>query len=1056
MDSIRYRLGLDVGSTSLGWWIWEEDDSGEVVKSIDGGVSIYSDSRDPKTGTSLAADRRVARGMRRRRDRYLKRRTRLMDQLVHVGLMPADSLNQKRVEQLDPYSLRVRALDEKLQPHELGRALFHLNQRRGFKSNRIIDAGSDQKEQGAIKGGISTLDELLKEGTCRTIGEYLYQKHMTKKSLRFRPGVTVYPSRKQYEDEFRLIRKIQEPFQQLSPQDWNELEQTIFFQRRLRPVDPGKCTIFPNEDRAPVALPISQHFRLLQETNNLKIVQIGEMDRPLSAEERRQTFDVLVSQAGVKFSSLRKKLQLRLDSKFNLEDEKRSHLDGDKTSAILRKLEYFGKDWDRKNTEEQTKIVNILLEDEHEDEVAKILQKRWYRSEESAFALSRARLPQGYGNLSETAMEAMVPFLKKGLLYHEALKAAFPEKDHARVDDHHKVDLLPYYPVLLERHVSKGTNDPNDDVFERLGKIANPTVHVGLNQIRRVVNAIISKYGPPSRIMVELARDLKNSFEEKQKINRRQAEEQKKNDQRREDLKNCGRDPNSGYLRKIRLWEEQGLSQARCCPYCGQILSYEMVLDNRTQVDHILPFSRTLDDSLANKVVCCNSCNQSKRNKTPYEAFGSFKNGAFDYDKMLVRVSSNWPNNKKWRFYSNAMERFEEEESGFLARQLNDTRYLSRITKTYLQYLFDSPAQVSVNPGHLTALIRGKWGLNSILADSNYKNRMDHRHHAIDAAVIALIDRSMLQRVSSSAAAGVDVNRFLPNMPEPPKCKNFRDQIRDHALHRMVVVHRPRHVTVSGTPSKTSGQLHNDTAFGIVDGPDAKNKFSVVRRVHLSDLLEDQGKKLLTGEAKRKAIRDDGLRKRLLNTWNSIAEQRQSWKEFCVYVSKPGRVTKTGVRSLRCEETKDSLIEIRDCKGSVYKGYKPAGNVRMDIFKLPNGKYKGLCISRYEANQSPLEPSWRKDYPHAQLETHLCQNDLIAIGDGSNREILRVVKISASRIWSAHVYEGGELLNRHRDLNDPFKYVEMSASRFVQAGLRKIKVDPLGKIYDPGPIVKRE
>ena len=1055
MDSIRYRLGLDVGSTSLGWWIWEEDDSGEVIRSVDGGVRIYSDSRDPKTGTSLAADRRVARGMRRRRDRYLKRRSRLMDNLVQLGLMPSESSERKKLELLNPYSLRVRALDEPLKPFELGRALFHLNQRRGFQSNRIIDAGSDEKEQGKVSGGISTLDKKLEQSECRTIGEYLSQEQRAQKPLRFRPGVEIYPSRKHYKSEFNLIRQKQEPIQHLSHDCWNELEETIFFQRPLRPIKPGKCTLFPEEDRAPLALPISQHFRILQELNNLKIVQIGEKDRRLSREEQKLAFNALLSQAKLSFASLPKKLKLRLDSRFNLEDEKRKHLDGDKTAAVLRKSQYFGKGWDDKDTLTQSRIVNILLDDAHEDEVVKVLEEQFCCSDEVARTISRARLPQGYGNLSEKAMEAIVPYLKEGFLYHEAVKKAFPDKDHTDVDDHYKVDFLPYYPELLERHVSRGTNKSSDEVFTRLGKIANPTVHVGLNQIRNVVNAIIVKYGPPSRIMVELARDLKNSLEEKQKISRRQAEEQKKNERRRTDLENCGRDPNAGYVRKVRLWEEQGLPQARCCPYCGTILSYEMVLDDRTQIDHILPFSRTLDDSLANKVVCCRRCNQIKRNQTPYEAFGSNKNNEFDYDKMLVRVSSNWPNNKKWRFYPDAMDRVETEERGFLDRQLNDTRYLSRITKTYLQYLFDSPSQVSVNPGNLTALIRGKWGLNSILADSNYKLRTDHRHHAIDAAVIALIDRSMLQRVSSSAAAGVDVHRFLPNMPDPPKCRNFRDQIKDHALNNLVVCHRPRHVDVTKDSSGTLGQLHNDTAFGIIAGPDSKGKFVVVRRILLSALNQDDGNKLLSGLAKRKKIIDEDLRKRLQTAWHDFAGKQKSWKQFCEYVSKPGCFTKTGVRSVRCEETKDSLIEIRNRNGDVYKGYKPDSNARMDILKLSNGSYKGQTATMYEAHQKFVQPKWQTKYPTARHVIQLYINDLVAIGEGFSREILRVVKLSGANIWSAPAYEGGDLQTRDRDLNDPFKYVQMSAPKFIQAGLRKVKVDPLGKIFDPGPILDR-
>ena len=1057
MEAIKYRLGLDVGSKSLGWWVWQEDDDGEVMKSIDGGVRIYSDSRDPKSGSSLAVDRRVARGARRSRDRYLKRRSRLMAQLISTGLLPEDLTERKKLELLNPYLLRVRALDTQLEPFELGRVLFHLNQRRGFKSNRIAEVGTDEKERGVVRGGIATLDQILVESGCRTVGEYLFNKHKAKNSVRFRPGVQVYPSREHYETEFSLIRQTQEPLQSLSSADWDTLHQTIFFQRDLRPVEPGKCTLLydENELRAPLALPISQEVRILQEVNNLRVVQTGEMDRDLTSEEREAAVKLLRRRKKVTFDSLRKQIGIRLDATFNLESDRRKALDGDQTAAILRNKDFFGKKWDEYDREEQSKVVSVLLESEDDEAVVERLQEQWFLEFDRADAISAVRLPQKFSNLSEKAMKSIRPYLRNGCRYHEAVKQAFPGKDHWDVDNHHQLDKLPYYPELLERHTAQGTNDPADDVFNRLGRIANPTVHVGLNQIRKVVNAIIAKHGPPNKVMVELARDLKNSVEQKQEIRSRQTRETKKNERRRTDLQNCGREPNPEYMRRIRLWEEQGLPQARCCPYCGQILSLEMVLDSRTQVDHILPFSRTLDDSLSNKVVCCIRCNHVKGDQTPAEAFGSHTGTEYDYEEILYRVSSNWPDNKKWRFEPHAMDKYEKEKDGFLDRQLNDTRYLSKLTKTYLQYVCASPTDVSVNPGRLTALIRGKWGLNNVLADSNFKNRDDHRHHAVDAAVIALIDRSMLQRVSTEAAAGIDVDRLLPNMPEPRKCKNFRDQIRDHLLNRIVVVHRARHVENSVSKSKTSGQLHNDTAFGIVEGPDEKNRFTVCRRVYLNEIDESDGQKLLEGKARRKTICDKHLRKKLLEGWRQAIKQHKSWKQFCEIAATPTKVTKYGVRSVKCVERKDKLIGIRDRSGSLYKGYKPASNARLDVIKLPTGRFKGYAITTFDANQSDFKLPWIVKYPGAVLAVQLHINDLIALGQGIDREIYRVVKTSDNRVVAACVHEGGDLGKRDADKNDPFKYLSKSVNVLMPTGLRRLKVDELGHIFDPGPVISR-
>lgn len=1040
-----YRLGLDVGSTSLGWWVWEEDKDGEVIRAIDGGVRIYSDGRIPKTGTSLASARRVARGARRRRDRYLKRRERLLDQLIGLGLMPTDECSRKRLELQDPYLLRARALDFPLAPYELGRALFHLNQRRGFKSNRIAEGGSDEKESGQIRSGIKALDLEFERSGCRTIGEYLYQRTRSKKPTRFRPGTEIYPSRMHYEEEFDRIRDVQSKFHELNIPDWDNLKRIIFHQRPLKPVDPGRCTLLPDEDRAPLALPISQLFRIHQEASNLTVIQLGERDRWLSSEERQSTIDLLLAQKTVSFNALRKKLGLRLDSEFNLESERRKQLDGDKTAAILSKVEYFGKSWRTKNFNFRTDIVRTLTEKEDESEILTIAQGIWGLNPEVAERITSIRLPQGFARLSERAMNALVPLMAKGCQYHEAVEEAFPHLSHSEVDSHVHVQELPYYPELLERHVSRGTNNPDDDVFKQLGRISNPTVHVGLNQLRRVVNAIVGKYGPPRRIVVELTRDLKSSKERKDETKRRQTLEQEKNERRREDLENCGVEPNSDYLRQIRLWEEQGPPQARCCPYCGKTISFEMVLDARTQVDHILPFSRTLDDSLANKVVCCQPCNQLKRNRTPAEAFGHNTSGKHDYTKMLERANTTLPSNKKWRFEHEAMDRYEEEE-GFLDRQLNDTSYLARIAKTYLQNLCETPAHVSVTPGRLTSLLRGKWGLNNILADSNFKNRTDHRHHAVDAAVIALIDRELLRRVSTAAGRGTEGHRLIANVPEPIYCPDFRDQIRRRVLDELVVVHRPKHINTLGT-NATSGQLHNDSAHGIVEGPDQREGYTVARRVALRDLKP----KVLTGKDRRQIV-DEGLRKRLLAMWEQFLAQGKKWSEFCDHVAQRGRITSGGVRRVRCHEAMVAPVVISDRNGKPYKVYKADSNAYMEIFRTAHGKYQGETIRTYDANQRASMPKWRSQHQHADKVMRLHVNDLVALGEGSSREILRIVKLSKQRITCAHVHEGGALKSRDADPNDPFNYVSGAVSTLMKEGLRRIGVDDLGQIHDSGPI----
>ena len=213
-NQAKYRLGLDMGTNSIGWAAIRLDENGAPCGILDMGIRIFPDGRNPTDKTSNAVQRRVARGQRRRRDRYLKRREDLINALIEYGLMPKDESERKRIandaEKFDPYKLRARALDYPLEPFELGRALFHLDQRRGFKSNRKA-VGDDENEAKKTRADISELSRRIEESGARTLGEYLARRRKRGKSVRARPDMGLYPDRAMYEREFDKIQQAQEP-----------------------------------------------------------------------------------------------------------------------------------------------------------------------------------------------------------------------------------------------------------------------------------------------------------------------------------------------------------------------------------------------------------------------------------------------------------------------------------------------------------------------------------------------------------------------------------------------------------------------------------------------------------------------------------------------------------------------------------------------------------------------------------------------------------------------------------------------------------------------------
>ncbi|MCB1195526.1 type II CRISPR RNA-guided endonuclease Cas9, partial [bacterium] len=507
---IPYRLGIDLGASSLGWCVLELNNN-EPTNVMNSGVRIFSDGRDAQTYTPLSVNRREKRGLRRQRDRFVARKKQLMDFLIEHNLMPKNIKERKALQEINPYYLRAKALDEKLDLHKLGRALFHLNQRRGFKSNRIQQK-TDPHEAGATKLGIRQLKDKIEECNARTLGEYFYKQTKFETPIRIRPKTVksknsydIYPERAMYEDEFEQIWNKQAEFHSLLTTELKEQikKHIIFYQRPLKPQAVGTCNFEEGEERAPSCLRTSQRFRIHQEVNTLELRRYDDTSPCLTAEQKQKIKDFLLNEPSelkkdgtITFDKLRKKLGLH-ESTFNLEDEKRKELKGDKVMKDFSSKDYFGSQWLGFSDGLRDEIILRLLEETYEQKIILGLIETYSVSPENAQRISDYRLPDGYSRLSVKAMQKILPFLEAGQLYSDACRTAGYHHSDFRPGE--KLDRLPYYGEALPKRVIGGTfelkdkpqdNAPTAQYEKYYGKINNPTVHVGLNQLRKLVNSL--------------------------------------------------------------------------------------------------------------------------------------------------------------------------------------------------------------------------------------------------------------------------------------------------------------------------------------------------------------------------------------------------------------------------------------------------------------------------------------------------------------------------------------------------------------------------------------
>lgn len=1061
------RLGLDIGTNSIGWWLYATNGTG-ITEIIDGGVRIFSDGRDPKSKASLAVERRAARAQRRRRDRYLRRKAALMKRMAAVGLMPADPVEAKALELLDPYALRAEGLDRALPLTHFGRALFHLNQRRGFKSNRKTDRGDN--ESGKIKDATARLDQAMMAKGARTYGEFLHMRRAaatdpknvptvrTRLSIARRDnaekeeaGYDFYPDRRHLSEEFAKLWAAQAAqFSEILTDDLrDEISIIIFHQRPLKTPEVGLC-LFTDQKRIPSAHPLNQRRILLETVNALRVASPGEPARGLSREECDMIIHALDNKAqtknlsgmSLKLKALRKLIKLRPEQSFTLETANRDSIACDPVRASLSHPDRFGSNWSKLDWTDQWRVVRRIRNVQSENCVKVLvdwLMRRHHLHAQNAWEVIKAPLPEGYGRLGLTATQRILAALQADVIpYSAAIAACGWHHSDGRTGE--VLSNLPYYGQILDRHVIPGTYDENDDDVTRYGRITNPTVHIGLNQLRRLVNRIISVYGKPDEIVVELARDLKLSEVQKRDVQR----DIKKNTEaaiaRGKKLEEMGMADTGANRLVLRLWES--LSEdvmARNCPYSGKRISAAMLFDGTCDVDHILPYSRTLDDGFANRTLCLKEFNRHKTNKTPWEAWGN----TTAWDAIEANLK-NLPGNTAWRFAPDAMERFQG-QNDFSARALKDTQYLSRIARAYLDALYDGAdheSHVWVVPGRLTEMIRRHWGLNSLLPDSDgavkAKNRTDHRHHAIDAAVVGATDRALIKRISDMAQK--DEVNGAENVARsvPPPWDDFRSDIKSQ-LDRIIVSHRADHGRIDLAARRTgkdstSGALHEATALSIIDDQNVAVRIPLLS---LSAAHFEEG-------GRSGWVRDPQLRAAL-----HVATKGKEGKAFeaavLSFAAKPGPYH--GISRARIVKPLQHTARVYVPNDLPIKAYQGGSNHRYEVWQLPDGKVVYHVVSMFEAHEGKMT----RPHPAAKRIHKFMKGDLVRLEESRFGPVIATVeKFNGKGMIELVPHNEANASDRYRKTKEDL-YIRLGAATLLKAKARRVHVDEMGRLRDPGP-----
>jgi CRISPR-associated endonuclease Csn1 len=426
------------------------------------------------------------------------------------------------------------------------------------------------------------------------------------------------------------------------------------------------------------------------------------------------------------------------------------HKNDEKINDALQKLEFKGL-----NENEKQIVVKAMIENIHFDK---------------------------FLNLSLKAIDKLIPLMKQGKRYDEAVKAC----GYTKVDGQKEQFL---------RALNK----------EEQLELTNPVVKRALAQTRKVVNALIRVYGQFDKVNIELTREIKKSHKDRNEIQKKQEAYQNEKkaivDKFKEDY---GREPKGNELLKFRLWNEQG----GLCIYSQTYIKPDAILiDGFVEIDHILPFSRSLEDGMINKVLCLSKENQDKKNRTPHEYFtGENKNwhNFVEFVKSLKNIKKS----KRERLLKKNFD--ENSEIAFRDRNANDTAFMARFIKDFIEANLELTSKdkqkVFTRSGTLTSMLRHNWGIGD-------KSRTNHLHHAVDAIIVAFSTQSEVQRLSTLSAKTDGFTyqksekksgqlKFLPPM------QNFRDEVQK-SIDDIFVSFAPR--------KSVTGEAHEQTIYSPKD-----------------------------------------------------------------------------------------------------------------------------------------------------------------------------------------------------------------------------------------------
>lgn len=806
-------LGLDLGVTSIGWAIVDEEEN-KILGMGSRIIPLTTDDKDEFTkGNAISKNqkRTLKRTQRKGYDRYQLRRQNLIAALKQNNMLPDDGLI--KLPKLDLWKIRSNAVNEKLSLQEIGRILLHLNQKRGYKSSRN-EANLDKKDTEYVQEVKNRYEKLKECGL--TIGQKFYNELSNDEHYRIKEQV--YP-REAYIEEFDSIMKNQQKFypETLTEELIDKIRNGIIYYQRNLKSQKGLVSIcefegfwtklqangkekelFVGPRVAPKSSPLFQVCKIWETINNISLRRKNGEDFEIPLDKKHELFKYMDKYEKLAYAELVKILGLKKDEVYS-NKQLANGLQGNKTKAAIMNcfddaesnknlfnFEMIIKEYDEEGflvdkstgevigskkkkqitpeieTQPFYKLWHTVYSINDRDECKNALMKKFGIPEETAVKLSSLDFTkQGFGNKSHRTMRKILPYLMEGDKYSDACSyAGYNHSSSLTKQENFERKLLDKLKPI-----------------EKNG-LRQPVVEKILNQMVNVVNAVIDKYGKPDEIRIELARELKQSRDERNETFKSMNERERENKEIEKRLAEYGLRATRNNIIKWRLYHEisdEDKKQNAICIYCGEPITLtSAILGEEVEVEHIIPRSRLFDDSQSNKTLAHRKCNADKKDQTAFDFMRTKSENEFnDYIERINTLYKNHVIGKTKR--DKLLMPSEKIPKDFIDRQLRETQYISRKAREILQSIC---YKVWATSGNVTSELRHIWGWDEVLVNlqlpkyrelgltetieinengntrkkeiiKGWTKRDDHRHHAIDALTIACTKQGYIQRFNT-------------------------------------------------------------------------------------------------------------------------------------------------------------------------------------------------------------------------------------------------------------------------------------------------------------------